>query len=277
MLEYLPLNELFEKYRSGNLERKQLEGKIFQFILDNYKQFHLFQWKKDDCMDYLSWLYPRISKAIDKYKDIGTSFDAYIGTMVYYSSREYRFREKDHAISEQVWWKEKANELSVRDAEPDYPEQKTAYKPVSNPQQILILLLKSYHFVSEDFVSRIAPAIGVKKAKLQSMIEELRILRVDKEEQIQGLKERIYCQFYRCISFERRMLAAPEGSMFQKKMQDRLTRARKRLISMRKRLSIMRFEATNRQIAKVLGIPKGTVDSTLYAAKMKYKPKDKEC
>jgi hypothetical protein len=277
MAEYLPLNTLFEKYRSGILDKKQLEGQIFQFVLDNSKQFHLFQWKRDDCIDYLCWLYPRISKAIDKYKDMGTSFDAYIGSLVYYSSREYRFRETDHYISEYSWWAEKANELSVRNTEPDYPEQKRAYKPVSNPQQILILLLKSYHFVSDDLLSRIAPAIGIETEKLKSMVDELRVLRLDKEEQILGLKERIHCQFYRCISFERRMLAAPEGSMFHKKIQDRLNRARTRLVSMRKRLSIMRFDATNRQIAKVLGIPKGTVDSTLHAAKIKYKPKDPEC
>ncbi|MDR2759668.1 MAG: hypothetical protein LBB78_09850 [Spirochaetaceae bacterium] len=277
MLEYLPLNELFKKYRSGFLDKKQLEGQIFQYVLNNHKQFHLYQWKRDDCIDYLCWLYPRISKAIDKYKDIGTSFDAYIGALVYYSSREYHFRETEHSISEHSWWKEKANELSVRNTEPDYPEQKTAYKPVSNPQQILILLLKSYHFVSDDFISRVAPAIKIETDKLKDMMNELRVLRTDKEEQIHGLKERIHCQFYRCISFERRMLAAPDGSMFQKKISDRLNRARIRLESMRKRLSIMRLDATNRQIAKVLGIPKGTVDSTLYAVKIKYKPKDKEC
>jgi hypothetical protein len=277
MYGILPLNDLFNKYRSGILDKKQLEGQIFQFILDNTKQFHLLQWKREDCIDYLCWLYPRISKAIDKYRDIGTSFDAYIGSLVYYASREYCFREADHSISEHACWTEKANEMSVQNAEPDYPEKKESYKPVSNPQQILILLLKSYHFVSEDFLSRIAPAVGIEKDTLKRMIDELRILRLDKEEQIQGLKERIYCQFYRCISFEKRMLAAPEGSLFREKMQERLNRARIRLVSMRKRLSVMRFEATNLQIATVLGVPKGTIDSTLHAAKVKYKSQDTRC
>jgi hypothetical protein len=248
---------MLEKYRSGILDKKQLEGQIFQYVLDNYKRFHLFQWKRDDCIDYLCWLYPRISNAIDKYKKLGTSFDVYIGALVYYSSREYHFRETDHAIAEYSWWDEKTNELLVQNSEPDYPEQKTAYKPVSNPQQILMLVLKSYYFVSDDFLARIAPAIGIKMEKLKGMIGELRLLREDKEDQIQGLKERIHCQFYRCLSFERRMLTALEGSTFKTKTQERLKRARKRLASMRKRLSVMRFDATNRQIAKVLGIPKG--------------------
>lgn len=277
MQEYLPLSAFLDEYRMGILSQKQLEGKIFQHILDNYKRFHLSQWGQDDRIDYLCWLYPRLSKAVTKYRNSGTSFDSYIGTLVYYSSREFRFRAADHSISEQTCWKEQAAELSVRDVEPCYPEKLPAYKPVSNPQQILVLLLKSYYFVSDDFVSRIAPAIGIKKEILKKMVDELRTLRLEKEEKIQGLKERIHSQFYRCISFEQRMLAAPEGSAFRKKMQERLNRARKRLVSMRKRLSVMRLDATNRQIAELLGVPKGTIDSTLYSAKLKYAVKEKEC
>jgi hypothetical protein len=274
MQEYLPLSAFLDEYRAGILDQKQLEGKIFQYVLDNYKRFHLIQWKREDCIDYLCWLYPRISKAINKYQDVGTSFDAYIGALVYYSSREFRFRETDHYISEYTCWKEQASELSVRNDEPCYPEKLPAYKPVSNPQQILILLLKSYYFVSDDFVFRIAPAIGIERERLKKIIDELRALRLEKEKKIQGLKERIHSQFYRCISFEQRMIAAPEGSSFQKKMQERLQRARSRLTSMRKRLSVMRLDATNSQIAEILGVPKGTIDSTLYSAKIKYSLKD---
>jgi hypothetical protein len=277
MQEYLLLSTFLKEYRAGNLNKKQLEGKIFQYILDNYKRFHLGQWDREDRIDYLCWVYPRISKAISNYQEVGTSFDAYIGTLIYYSSREYRFRQTDHYISEHSCWKEQANELSVRDEEPVYSERTSAYKPVSNPQQVLILLLKSYYFVSDDFIFRIAPAIGIKKEVLKKMVDELRILRLEKEEKIRGLKERIHSQFYRCISFEQRMISASEGSAFQKKMRERLNRARKRLVSMRKRLAVMRFDATNRQIAEILGVPKGTIDSTLHSAKLKYASKEKGC
>jgi hypothetical protein len=277
MQEYLPLSTFLDEYRAGILSKKQLEGKIFQFVLDNYKQFHLSQWDREDCIDYLCWLYPRISKAINKYQDVGTSFDAYIGSLVYHSSREFRFREADHYISEHTCWREHASELSVREDEPYYPERLPEYKPVSNPQQILILLLKSYYFISDDFIARIAPAIGIKKEILKKMVDELRTLRLEKEEKVRGLRERIHSQFYRCISFERRMIAAPEGSVFQKKMRERLNRAKKRLISMRKRLSVMRLDATNRQIAELLGVPKGTIDSTLHCVKLKYTLKDNRC
>jgi hypothetical protein len=277
MQESLPLNVLFNEYHTGFLNKKQLEGQIFQFILDNYQHFHLSKWDREDCIDYLCWLYPRLSRAIDKYQEQGTSFDAYIGALVYYSSREYRFREREHHISEHVCWKEKANDFWVHSSEPAYPEKKQLYDPVSNPQQILILLLKSYYFVSDDFILRIAPAVGVEKEILKEMIDALRTIRMEKEERIQGLKERIYSQFYRCIAFERRMHAAPEGSALQEKMRNRLIRARIRLVSMRKRLSVMRLDATNRQIADLLGVPKGTIDSALYFTKLRYAVEEVRC
>jgi hypothetical protein len=277
MPESLPLSVLFNEYHVGILNKKQLEGHIFQFVLDNHKQFHLFRWNREDCIDYLCWLYPRISKAIDKYRDKGTSFDAYIGALVYYSSREYRFREMAHLISEHACWRERANDLSVRDNEPAYGEKGPAYKPVPNPQQVLILLLKAYYFVSDDFIARIAPAVGIEKEGLKKMIDNLRILRLEKEEKIQGLRERVHCQFYRCIAFEKRLISAPEGSMIQMKMRERLIRARIRLLSMRKRLAVMRLDATNREIAEIMGLPKGTIDSTLHSIKLKYTMEEPRC
>jgi hypothetical protein len=50
-------------------------------------------------------------------------------------------------------------------------------------------------------------------------------------------------------------------------MKNRFERARKRFYTMRKRLEGMRLSASNRMIAEVLGIPRGTVDSSLFAIK----------
>ena len=276
------LNKLLDQYRSGTLEKKELEGKIFQFVLKYPKRFHLRQRERGERIDFLCWLYPRISRAIDNYRNTGATFDAYIGAMVFWSSREYRIREREHRISEQVCWSAENGEDMVRSSEPEYPrygeqnwEQNTKRPDpgqVSNPRQILVLLLKSYYFMSDDFISRIALALGIEKDKITDMVNELRALRLKRDEEIHGLRQRIHYQFFRCITFERRVNAAPPESAYQQRMQDCLERARKRLDSMRKRLNMFRFEASNRQVAAVLGIPKGTVDSNLHAAREKYGP-----
>jgi hypothetical protein len=59
-------------------------------------------------------------------------------------------------------------------------------------------------------------------------------------------------------------------------MKDRFERARKRFYKMKKRLGGMRMSASNRMIADVLGIPRGTVDSSLSVIKNRMIPGDEE-
>jgi biotin operon repressor len=291
------LNELYQQYVGGILERKEFEGLIFKIILNNAQYFYFADWDKDEYVDYLCWLYPRLSKAVDNYQEIGFSFSTHIAALVRYSLKEYRSRQVDHYITEFAAWTAYAADMEVHTREPDYPEGNHPVKlpsgrgqaqgqqaeqklevpgsppekmPVDNPRQILLLLLKSYYFVSDDFLERIAPAIGMETEKIKQMIEKLRRWRVRREETIQILQERIICQFYRCIAFEKRLCAVTEGSARYDKLTGCLKRARERLESMRKRLASIRVDATNQQVADLLGITKGAVASNLYALRNRY-------
>jgi hypothetical protein len=262
------LNDLYKQYSWRILERKQFEGLIFEYILENHRRFHLHNWTRDECVDYLSWLYPRMSRAIDSYQETGASFEAYISAMVHWSSKEYRSRLADRRITENTAWALRAAETAVHDNEPEYLTEPNL-NAIANPRQILFLFLKSYYFISDDFLNRIAPHLGVDREELRKMIDKLRELRTDRDEEIRCLQERIHCQFYRCITVEKRLNAVPESSARYAKMKTQLERARVRLNTMRKRLASFRLEATNRQIADTLGIAKGTIDSSLSALKRK--------
>jgi hypothetical protein len=272
MKDSLPLTKLLNRYSLGLISKKELEGHIFKFILDNYQQFHPYGWNKEDYMDYLCWLYPRISRAIENYQDTGASFDAYINSLVYWGSKEYRALEMDHHVAEYTCWKAKAlDEAACHEEEDVYSELEPAFNSVSNPRQILVLLLKSYYYLSSNFLDRISPALNIDKEKLRQLIEGLRMLRLQREEEIRELRERIHSQFYRCMVFEKKLKLAPPNSCRHEKMQRCLVRGRKRLESMRKRLAGMKTVASNRQVAQILESAKGTIDAHLYTVKAKEK------
>jgi RNA polymerase sigma factor (sigma-70 family) len=275
MQELSSLNGLFKQYVKGILDKREFEGLIFKIILKNSRYFYLFEGNEEETIDYLCWLYPRLSQAIKKYKETGSSFAAYIAALVRCSVREYLSRQADHSITEYAAWTAQAIDMEVHSSEAEYPEKDPEPRIILNPRQVLLLLLKSYYFVSDDFVERIAPSIGIEKEKLKKMIEDLRKQRVRREEEIQILKERIHCQFYRCITFEKRLSAASGNSVHYEKMRGRLERARTRLETMRKRLGGIRMDATNQQIAEILGISKGTVASGLFALRTRMKTNGK--
>jgi biotin operon repressor len=303
MQNILELNELHHQYTGGSLGRKEFEGIIFKVILKNFQYFYFADWDKDEYVDYLCWLYPRLSNAIDNYREKGYSFSTHIIALVRYSVKEYRSRQADHYITEFAAWTIRATDMEVHNREPEYwvepaPEPviippglarrsaatsdrkaKAANTPpgkalVNNPRQILLLLLKSYYFVSDDFLERIAPVIGVKVEKIREMIEKLRDWRTRRDKAIWVLQERIICQFYRCIVIEKRLRAVDEETVRREKLAKSLKGARERLASMRKRLSGIRVDATNQQVADLLGITKGAVASNLYALRNRYAQAD---
>ncbi|MDR3247512.1 MAG: hypothetical protein LBT39_01885 [Treponema sp.] len=276
MQENFPLDSCLEDYYQGTLERKKFEGLIFEHIQDNAKRFNLQNWDDDDRTDFLCWLYPRIQRAIDKYHYGGSTFDAYISGMVRWAAREYLSTETAHIITEQTYWDGMASDMAVYSQEPEYgsddplPEKKRPFRMVDNPRQALLLLLKSYFYVSDDFINRAAPAMGIKKETLNRLVGEMRSIRSTRDEEIRELQLRIYSQYYRCRAFEKRMNAAVKDSGRYFMMKKRLERAEKRLTAMRKRFRLLRTDPSNRQVARVLGVPKGTVDSGLFAIKARF-------
>jgi RNA polymerase sigma factor (sigma-70 family) len=259
------LDTILQKYRQGYMGREALEEKIFMYIRENPRHYFIGKYTVDSRDDFISWLYPRLSRAVDRYNDQGSSFDTFITTLIYLSAKEYGMRKKEHRITEKSWWDAKAQEMAVcKEEDTEYLNEIHTPAKVSNPRQVLILLLKTYYYIPDARLAQLAPALGLEKEELYRMVDELRVLRLQKEVTINDMKERIHGQFYRCLAFEKRLKSASPDSAHWYKMKRCVEISRKRLISMRKRIQTIRMEATNEEIARVLGIAKGTVDSNLY-------------
>jgi len=269
-----PLSGLHQLYIMGNLPKKKFEGRIFQYLVKNHEKFRIFDGNMDSWNDFLSWLYPRLARAVDLYKDLGSSFDAYITGLVNSAAREYLCRETDHNMTEYICWRARAEENILFENEPEYlqADSHMSIPDDIKPRQVLFLLLKSYFFVSEEFVKQVSKAIGMNAGLVQRMVDELKMRRSEKESEIFELRERLHCQYYRCLAYQKRMISAQPGTVYREKMLYRFERARKRYQSMKKRLEGKRMSASNRMIAEILGIPRGTVDSGLHAIKNRLAP-----
>ncbi|MDR0596992.1 MAG: hypothetical protein LBG14_00600 [Treponema sp.] len=270
MRDNLPLSKLLTRYSMGLISRKDLEGHIFKFILDNHQEFRPYRWNEEEYMDFACAFYPRFSQAIDNYRETGSNFDAYISSLVHWGIRETRSRQADRRVAEYTWWETKAlDEAAVHEEEDMYNEPEPAFGEVVNPRQVLVLLLKSYHYMSQDFLERISPALKIDMDKLKELIDGLRDLRLKREQEIRELQERIHTQFYRCIIFEKKLRRSAPDSTLHEKLRTRLIRGRKRLQSMRNRLAKVKLTASNRQVAQILESAKGTIDAHLFNLKGK--------
>ncbi len=273
------LTSLLNLYRRGDMGKKELEERIVRFILENPGKFYLANWTNDRRVDCIAWVYPRLSKAIDTYKDKGTTFESYLATLLYWSSREYRSRDAEHGMVERACWEARCEDMFACDemgmygmfacVEEEEPLRNVSGRTIKQ-REILILLCKSYWFVSDSFLERIAPVIGMKHCELQKLMDRMRQTRETHDEGVRKLIMGIHSQYYRCICLEKRLKDMRDGETHYERLTELRRKARLRLASMKRRLSGLRVDASNRQVAEVLGIPTGTVDSTLYKIKRKY-------
>jgi hypothetical protein len=270
------LNELFSQYKNGKIKKAELEGQVYYHFFHNQEKTRLGHWKRDEYEDFISWFYPRIKKAIDTYSETGSSFEAYINKFMHNSSREYRVRITTQNVTEYSAWCARVPELYAREEAPEYWHEK-GKNPLAailaeqnerkDKRRILALILKCYYYVSDDFIDRIAGKINLNAEQLRDMVNKIREMRQKKDDALYYMKERIYCQYYRCIVYEKRLLLIQENTAAYEKLKLRLEKAKQRLEKMRKRITLIRTEATNRQVAQVIGIKKGTVDASLHKLK----------
>jgi len=260
------------------INRNKFEGFVFIYLLNNQSKIITRYWRHEEYEEFISWFYSRLKKAIDSYKETGSSFDAYITNIVRTAAKEYRMRAAINVATEHSAWNAQIPEFFAREETPVYLHDKPdseisqfilQIKGRKNPKQLLALILKCYYYISDDFIEKIAIHTGLDKKSLKEMIDKLRIMREKREDAIYRMKERIYGQFYRCIVYEYRLSFVTENTALYFIYKNRLEKARNRLEKMRNRRIKLRTCPSNREIAGVIGITKGSVDATLYKLRIK--------
>jgi len=278
MLNTIPLNNHYVHYSTGLLGRKEFEVMLFEKIGKDIRSFNLSGWEKEDYEDFISWLFPRICKAIDTYRETGSSFEAYVGTLARLSAKEYHNRKMRDLVNETVAWGVGVTEMFTSESAPEYNEgqecpieEKTDEKTgiVKNPRQLLILVLKCCNSVSADFLERVSPRLGIETDVLDDMINCLKNDSVRRIKKIELMREKINRLFCRCMVYEKNLLSVTDETAVQQ-LKERLERGRNRLARMRMKLSKMRSDPSNSRIARLLGISKGTVDSALHSLKTQW-------
>jgi len=270
----ISLNDLYTEYKACLLDRKKFETAILAQIRENINSLRPSGWSKEDCDDFISWFYLRVSRGIVSYQDTGASFETYISTMARLSAKEFRSRQIRCYAEESAAWAANVSGMYACENEIEYgdrkaAEQETPFK-VKNPRQVLILILKCSNFITTDFLEKISPSLNIKPETLNQMIDQLREKRDYRDKAMTTLRDLASHQLYRCILYEQNLKTFMEDSIAIQRIEKKLELGRRKLKKTRRRIAQTRLDPSNSQIAEVLGVSKGTVDSVLYNLKTRW-------
>jgi len=272
------LNDLYSMFIEKQINRGDFEGRVFSILIKNRTKIAGKYWKNDEYEEFISWFYPRLNKAIDSYKETGSSFSAFLTNIVRAAAKEYKMRMTINVVTEHSAWNAQIHEYYAKEEHPVYLHEEPdsdisrfilQIKGRKNPKQLLALILKCYYYISEDFLDKIAVYTELDKKILKEMIDKLSVIRERRDNEIYLMKERVYGQFYRCLVYEHRLSHITENTVMYFILKRRLEKARNRLEKMRKRALKVKTYPSNREIAGVIGVTKGAVDASLYKLKIK--------
>ncbi|MDR0684825.1 MAG: hypothetical protein LBF83_06830 [Spirochaetaceae bacterium] len=270
------LSLFYQQYVDGNLSKHELETSIFRHVLECPNGHYGLAFKnQSDRIDFLCWFYPAMQRVIDHYDSRIASFSVYMAATLRYSYRHYRRYDRKRTATELACWSASSDE-SFYDSfvcEPEIDDESGDGMYVNcdlNLQKhIMLVLLKSFYYVSDSLVDKAAAAIGMDPDVLGEMVNTLRRLQIKKITKLQRLSDSAHCLYYRCLTYEKWLSQKDENTYFNRLFSRYLDRGRKRLAKMRKCLKSIRIEASNSELAEVTGIPKGTIDSRLALIKCK--------
>jgi DNA-directed RNA polymerase specialized sigma24 family protein len=241
----------------------------------------------EDRGDFLLFILPRLQSMLSTYKDKGRPFEAYLFYTLKYQLKTFIKQKRHHKLRYGVskryeFWNSDnggdrdcaAENTSARSyrSSPNIDRLLEDLLQIKKIQKkalrfrLLLLLLKCCEQVSERHIELVSEFTGKDITWLKACISELKLLQERRRERRALLIEkrnRFYFRL-RCLETEKSMAG---GSLQKAALNEKILQCTKRLSKLRKEIAAVPRTACNKDIAELLSLPKGTVDSSLYYLK----------
>jgi len=266
---------------------------VYQFPL------HSKYCSEEDCAEFFLSFYARIPYIIEHYQEQGKGIEAYLRTCLkwhmktYLKSKLKENRVQQFAVSEwklitPAWVEEETLGTEICESSPPL-QKKNAWKkgrkispkrkktaetqpdlaPTVTEKQakkLLLLSLKAAYDLEDRTIETIAQSIGMHQEVLFHLIEVTRTTLLKKEERFRRLQEKRSKLYFRICSLQEEMERST-NLLAKETFIQRLSRLKYYFQKLQNKLSRHYLAPTHQKVAEILGIPKGSIDSTLYYLK----------
>ncbi len=259
----------FQKSKDGLAELVAvLSPRIYQYPRQK------LGWDEDSCGDFYLFFQPRLVRLLSKFRDQGKPFENYLCSVLSWQlknfARERRKSERGWSVSLRL----RIVEDEVREAEafacpdPADPRLPSILIEKSDRRNFLLFCLKCVRVLSEERIAGLSGMTGIPVETLIALVSALRARIGRKEKRLACFRERRNRAFALCRLLETELSEETDPSR-REALREKLLKSRRRMRTAMQRMARVMLNPTNREIAEVMGMPKGTVDSGLFWLKRK--------
>jgi hypothetical protein len=275
------LNSLYEEHKNRGHQAAQFMSSIASAV---YAKPHHFGFQNpDEVGEAFATYWTRILGVVDRYRETGSCFDAYLATTLRYIAASMRRATVRHLEEQRVLCDTLAQEATSECAAGLELEsnQRTMITPSlgkSRPrrvnqkvlsQRIMFLCAKSALQIKDEEIITIANAIGCNFEDLLPRINQVRTLAGKVHARRQTRIENRNRSWMR-VQLYRRQLAYETDPAKRLRLAEGLARQENLHRVALRELSDLKQSISNCQIAKIFGVSKSTVDSGLDRLRQMY-------
>ena len=262
-------------------------GLVAEIAMEVYRfPRHKLGWDEDECSEFFCFFYPKIAGLVRRFVYRGKPFEAFLRVTMKWQLRTFSSRRSYDRLREQVlsddsfwasdvaegWWDhEMKDDTSGDGALRVDPAARRILKIDSHDRisdkvirrRFLFLVLAGAATITRRMIRRAAQLTGDDPEWLEARIEELKGRLLERHHRIDELRERRNAHFFRIYCFQEQISLSPEVTS-RRLLARAMTKERRRLAATLDEISRIPASPTHRDIAEILGIPKGSVDSGLF-------------
>ena len=240
---------------------------------------------RDDRGDFLLFSYPIIVSIIERFRFIGSPFEAYLKSILRKRIWTYKFRRRRLDVLNTIGQSDVGQECLRQSSEADVmsvcDNEASVYSKGGNMKELglsnspstkrrlIMLTLKNCNAIHSDQIARIAELADVSADWLATACLQVRACLQRRFERMSMIRRRRNMLYIRIMATEYAMHEGAFHPIQREFLQGRLAAMRKYIAAARETLAHIPRTPTNWDIALILGIPKGTVDSGLFYLKQK--------
>jgi len=268
------LNSLVVYYQNTGLGLaeilKKLSLRIYRYPLSKYRG------SEDDCGEFYLFFYPRLLRTLKKFQDRGKPFEWYFNSVLHWHYKEYCSQKR----REEIQWTVARNAAFWELPDPApvctrMPASEGGCRTIiamdrwgksrqaTCRRRVLFTALKNACNLDDSAFSWISRVSGVKEDHLVGMVEALRANLYQRELRLHKMYMRRNNIFTKILLLQRDLSWEVDPAL-KTEIALSLSQLRVRLRTLQRKIRGVKLRPSNREIAELLQIPKGTVDTSLF-------------
>jgi len=247
-----------------------------------------FRWDEDLSGDFFCYFLPRIPGLIKRFTFTGKPFEVYLVSCMKWQMKTFlskqirddrRRRVIEHISATDAYSQNDYEDCGteVDEEEPYIPLLKSILKIDSKgnvpeepfKRRLLYLALSSCEYVSEHIVIRISIMTGIPKLKIEELMKALDERMEKTRARLRMLQTRRNSHYFRIVYVHEELSRNPDREKRLNLMEE-LKEEKRKFERTCEELRNLQAGPSHRDIAEVMGIPKGSVDSGIYYIRHAY-------